>query len=85
MFRTKKHTLSEPEERIMALSRTISGVPESVFGTFSDAEMPSPEVILSNGEKVKLTSSEYNKLRGSANRNDREIAFKAYWENYAKI
>ena len=85
MFRTKKHTLSEPEERIMALSRTISGVPESVFGTFSDAEMPSPEVTLSNGEKVKLTSSEYNKLRGSANRNDREIAFKAYWDNYAKF
>lgn len=85
MFRTKKHTLSEPEERIMALSRTISGVPESVFGTFSDAEMPSPEVTLSNGEKVKLTSSEYNKLRGSANRNDREIAFKAYWNNYAKF
>ena len=85
MFRTKKHTLSEPEERIMALSRTISGVPESVFGTFSDAEMPSPEVTLSNGEKVKLTSSEYNKLRGSGNRNDREIAFKAYWENYAKF
>jgi len=85
MFRTKKHTLSEPEERIMALSRTISGVPESVFGTFSDAEMPSPEVTLSNGEKVKLTSSEYNKLRGSANRKDREIAFKAYWDNYAKF
>ena len=63
MSRTKKHTLSEPEERIMALSRTISGVPESVFGTFSNAEMPNPTVTLSNGEKVELTSSEYNKLK----------------------
>jgi len=85
MFRTKKHTLSEPEERIMALSRTVSGVPGSIFGTFSDAEMPNPTVTLSNGEKVELTSSEYNKLRASANRKDREIAFKAYWDNYAKF
>ncbi|MBK5194329.1 MAG: hypothetical protein JJE07_14235, partial [Flavobacteriaceae bacterium] len=47
MFRTKKHTLSEEEERIMALSRMVTGVPGSIYGTFSDAEMPKPEVTLS--------------------------------------
>ena len=85
MFRTKKHTLSEPEERIMALSGTISGTPGSIYGTFSDAEMPKPEVTLSNGEKVEMGSSEYSKIRASANRTDREIAFKAYWDNFAKF
>ncbi len=85
MFRTKKHTLSEPEERIMALSGTISGTPGSIYGTFSDAEMPKPEVTLSNGEKVEMGSSEYSKIRASANRADREIAFKAYWDNFAKF
>ncbi len=85
LFRTKAHTLSEPEERIMALSGTISGTSGSIFNTFSNAEMPNPTVTLSNGEKVELTSSEYNKIRASANRKDREIVFKTYWDNYARF
>lgn len=85
MFKNKKHSLSEPEERIMALSRLATGTAGSVYGTFADAEMPSAEVTLSNGSKVKLTSSEFNKIRASANRKDRETASKAYWDNYAKF
>jgi len=81
MFRTKKHTLSEPEERIMALSGMVAGVPQSVFGTFSDAEMPKPTVTLSNGDKLEIGSSQYSQLRASSNRKDREIVFKAYWDN----
>ncbi len=85
MFRTKKHTLSEEEERIMALTRMVSGVSSSVFGTFSNAEMPKPEVTLSDGKKVEIGSSEYNQIRASANQKDREIVFKAYWDNFAKF
>ncbi|MBN1768764.1 MAG: oligoendopeptidase F [Prolixibacteraceae bacterium] len=85
MFRTKKHTLSEAEERIMALSGMVSGVPQSVFGTFSNAEMPEPEVTLSDGEKVKLNSATYSKYRASGNRADREIVFENYWNNFAKF
>ena len=85
MFRTKKHTLSEPEERILALSGMISSIPSSVYGTFSDAEMPKPTVTLSNGEKIEIGSSEYSRFRASANRADREIVFKAYWDNFAKF
>lgn len=85
MFRTKKHTLSEAEERIMALSGMVSGVPQSVFGTFSNAEMPEPEVTLSGGEKVKLNSATYSKYRASGKRADREIVFENYWGNFAKF
>ena len=85
MFRTKKHTLSEPEERIMALSGTVSNAPYSIYGTFSNAEMPAPEVTLTDGEKVKIGSAEYSRYRGSANRADREIVFNAYWDNFAKF
>ncbi|HNX56665.1 MAG TPA: oligoendopeptidase F [Prolixibacteraceae bacterium] len=85
MFRNKKHSLSEPEEKIMALSRLATGVAGSVYNTFSDAEMPSAEITLSSGDKVKLTSSEFSKVRASANKHDREVASKAYWANYAKF
>jgi oligoendopeptidase F len=84
LFRTKKHTLSEPEERIMALSGMISDNPYTVYNTFNNAEMPSPEVTLTNGEKISVGSAEYSRYRASDNRKDREIVFNAFWDNYAK-
>jgi len=85
MFRIKKHTLSEAEERILALSSMVDGVAESVYNTFSDAEMPSPEVTLSNGKKILITKSEYGRFRASADRDDRQIVFEAFWNNYNKF
>ena len=85
MFRTKAHSLSEKEERIMALSGTISSTPAEVYNTFRNAEMPAPEVTLSDGEKIKVNSARYSQFRASANRTDREIVFDAYWNNFARF
>ena len=85
LFHEKEHTLSAGEERIMALSGLISGVPSSTFNTFSNAEMPSPEITLSSGEKVLLTSAAYNRYRGFPERKDREIIFRSFWGNYKKF
>lgn len=85
MFRTKAHSLSEAEERIMALSGMVSSVPQSVYGTFSNAEMPKPEVTLSDGSKLEIGSAEYSRYRASSNRADREIVFDAYWNNFARF
>ena len=84
MFRTKKHTLSESEERILALAAPVDGVAASVFNTFSNAEMPAPEVTLSNGEKITVTQAEYSRFRASANRDDRRVVFESFWNNYEK-
>jgi oligoendopeptidase F len=83
LFKKKDHTLSEPEERILARSSMITGVANDIYGTFKDAEMPSPEVTLSNGTKIRLTASAFNKLRNSPIRADRQVAFEAYWKNFA--
>jgi oligoendopeptidase F len=77
LFRTKKHTLSEKEERIMALSGMVDGVSYSIYNTFSNAEMPAPEVTLSDGKKVLLTGTAYGKYRTLANRDDRKKVFEA--------
>ena len=82
LFRLKQHSLSEPEERLMALSSMVTGVSSSVYNTFSNAEMPSPEVTLSNGEKIKVTQAMYNKYRASADRSDRELVFNTFWNNW---
>jgi oligoendopeptidase F len=85
LFRQKKHTLSEQEERIMALSGMIGGVPGSVYNTFSNAEMPAPEVTLSDGKKVTLTGTMYGDYRTLPNRADRKIVFEAFYNNLEKF
>jgi oligoendopeptidase F len=85
LFRLKEHTLSEPEERIMALSGLITGAPYSTYSTFSDAEMPYATVTLSTGETVTLNSAAYNRYRAVPIRADREIVFNAFWANYKKF
>lgn len=85
MFRTKKHTLSEPEERIMALSGMVTGVPNAVFNTFSNAEMPRPSVTLSNGEEIQIGTAAYSRYRAHPNRNDRRKVFETYWNNFGEF
>ena len=82
LFRLKEHSLSEPEERIMALSQLLTGIPSSVYNPFSNAEMPSPEVTLSSGEKIKVNQSAYNRYRGVPERKDRKLVFDAFWNNW---
>jgi oligoendopeptidase F len=85
LFRTKKHTLSEKEEQIMALSGMICGVPQSIYNVFSNAEMPAPEVTLSDGKKVRLTGTAYGSYRTLPNRDDRKKVFEAYFNNLEKF
>ena len=85
LFRQEKHTLSELEERILALSNMATGTASSVYSTFQNAEMPNPEVTLSTGEKAVLSSAGYSKHRATSNREDRELVFKGFWTNYKKF
>ena len=85
MFRMKEHTPGEAEGRILALSKMVSGVPQSAFKTFQNAEMPNPIVTLSNGEQVTLNSSGYAKNRALPDREDRALVFKTYFENLEKF
>lgn len=80
LFRTQKHTLSEKEEKILALSGLIAESPASIYRTFSNAEMPYPEVKLSDGSIVKIDKAGYNRYRALPNRSDRELVFSEFWK-----
>jgi oligoendopeptidase F len=85
IFRMRRHTLSEAEERVMALAGMVSGSPYAVYNTFSNAEIPKPEVTLSTGEKIRLGSAEYGYYRTLPNREDRKKVFETYWDNYSRF
>ena len=83
--RLKKHTLTEAQEKIMASFGLIGSNQYDVYGIFTNAEMPREEVTLSNGEKVKLGSSEFVRYRTAENRADRAIVFDKFFNGYGQF
>ena len=80
--RLRTHTLTEPEEKILASFGLIAGNQNEVYGIFNNAEKPFPKVTLSTGEEVELTSSAYTRYRTAENREDREKVMKALFESF---
>ncbi len=78
--RTKEHTLSEKEEKIMAQTSLIAGAPASIYAILSNAELPYPETELSDGSVVTLNKAGYARYRAVPNRQDREVVFGAFWK-----
>ncbi|MBN2482238.1 MAG: oligoendopeptidase F [Bacteroidales bacterium] len=79
LFRQQEHLLSEKEEIIMAHASSILSGPYSVYSVFANTELPYPNITLSTGETVTLNQAGYSLHRASANRNDRELVFNAFW------
>ena len=78
--RKKEHRLSEKEERILALSGLITGAPSNIYGILANADLPYPEVTLSDGSKVTLNSAGYARARVSSNRDDRRLVFDEFYK-----
>jgi oligoendopeptidase F len=80
ILRMKPHTLSEKEEKILAEAGLLADGPSSIYGVFSNAELPYPKITLSDGTEAHLTKAGYAHYRAMSNRNDREAVFQAFWE-----
>ena len=65
VLRTKAHTLSEKEEKILAETGLLSDGPSTIYSIFSNAELPYPEITLSDGNSVTLTKAAYAMHRAS--------------------
>jgi len=85
LLRYEAHTLTASEEKIAAQAALMADGPSSVYGIFTNADLPYPEVTLSNGEKVRLDASAYTKYRSVPNRADRDTVFHAFWSRYKEF
>ncbi len=83
VLRRQAHTGTEGEEKIIADSGLMSSGPYDVFGIFSNADFPFPEVTLSDGKTVRLDSAAFNLYRTAANREDRAKVFSTYFGRVA--
>jgi oligoendopeptidase F len=82
ILRRKEHTGTEPENKIIADAGLMADAPGNIFGIFSNAEFPFPQVTLSDGKTVKLDQAAYALYRAAPNREDRRKVFAAFFGRY---
>lgn len=83
-LRKGAHVLSPREERILAAAADPLGAVANTYAVFTNAEIPWPDIRLSDGKTVSLRASEYEKYRVSASRADRKAVFDAFFGAYAQ-
>jgi oligoendopeptidase F len=84
MYLLQAHTLSEPEEQILALSSNITGISADVYGKLSDVDMDFGYILDTGGDSVKADYSGWVSYRTHKDRRVREDYFKAVWKQYQK-
>lgn len=78
----KEHTLSEKEERLMALASQVTSAPNEIFSKFNNADIKFGDITDENGETVTLTNGRYGAFMESSHRSVRKNAFEALYKQY---
>jgi oligoendopeptidase F len=82
ILKRKEHTLSEAEERLMALAGTLSSTPENIYKAFKYNDRNIKKIKNENGEELVLSPATYSMLLESPNRNTRKKAFEGEFGSY---
>jgi len=85
ILRAAPHTLSPAEEKIVARAGALAQAGGDVHTVFTAADLPFPEITLSNGEKVRLDAAAYTRYRASPVKADRDAVFAAFWGRYGEF
>lgn len=83
--RLKPHTRDAEEEEIISQAGLMSDTPYDVYGIFKNADMPRPEITLSDGEKVRLDDAAYTLHRADNNRDFRQQVFEEFFGTYKEF
>jgi oligoendopeptidase F len=79
LLRRQAHTLSEPEEKIIADAGLMSSTPGDIYGVFTNADFPFPTVTLADGTTRKLDLATFSVSRSLPNRDDRKKVFDTFF------
>ena len=78
-LRQAPHTLSGDIEAVLAKTGQLLGAPDSIYSILANANMPWPEVTLSDGETFRLSQAGYSAGRQAESREDRKMVFDTFW------
>ena len=80
----KPHTLSESEEKLLAMSGEISGTANNVASVFRNADLTFPDITDAKGEIRKVTQGSFIPLMESPDVETRRSAFLSVYNTYGK-
>lgn len=83
LLRHKPHTLSQKEEKLLAMQTEMAQAPDQVFRQLNDADLKFPEVKNERGRWVQLSHATFSTLLHSPRRSVRKTAFEKYYRQYA--
>lgn len=82
LFRQKEHTLSNKEEKLLAMSGEMASGPRQIFTMLNNADIKFDEVVNEKGEAIELTKGNYIKFLESPEQSVRADAFNAFYNSY---
>lgn len=80
--RFKPHTLSTPEERLLAMQAEVAGTARNVFDQLLDADLTFGEIEIEPGQPRPLTHGSYAVALESPSRTVRQQAFHQYYAGF---
>jgi oligoendopeptidase F len=83
MVRTRPHTLTEPEERLLAMQGTFAGTAGKVFRQLTDADLKFGAVTTGKGERIELSNATFTTLLHDTVPEVRRTAFHQFYDQYA--
>ena len=82
LVRQKPHTLSAPEEKLLASLSEVLGAPADIADSLQDADLTFDSVKDSAGEAHEVTGSNYILLQTSSDGTLRENSFRSFYKTY---
>jgi len=82
IIRTREHTLSPEQEKLLAMASDATSMPRTIFSMLDNADIRYPSIEDENGKQVELTKARYSKFMESGNRDLRRRAFEAFYSTY---
>ena len=83
LFRNQEHILDEKSESLLANFTQLSSQGSSLYSSLAVADKINKEVVLSSGEKITITSGNYNSyLADLESPEDRKAVFETYYNQY---
>ena len=82
LLRRKPHTLTAPEEKLLASFSEVAGAPAEIADSLQDADLVFDPAADSTGESHEVTGSNYILLQTSPDRTLRENSFRSFYKGY---
>lgn len=81
--RRRAHTLSAAEEKLLAAAGEMAQAPDTIYGSFADADMKFPDAVDGEGNKHPLTQGTFVSLEESPDRELRRSAYENLYDSFA--